>query len=199
MDGFKEKILGDIKETEMFDDIELSDIPKLDLYMDQVITLFETELKGLKRVDEDKILTKTMINNYTKDKLLMPGKNKKYSRNHIIMMILIYNLKQILSINDIKTLLNRIVKNSEDSKANTENIERLYENFLHIKKIESSEFQMELSRKLDLILEDASSEYKDEENYEKLLLTVLVLINSANIQKRLAEKLIDKYFKYETF
>lgn len=198
MDDFKEKILGDMNEMKMYDDIELSDIPKLDLYMDQVITLFETELKGLKRGKEDKILTKTMINNYTKDKLLMPGKNKKYSRNHIIMMTLIYNLKQILSINDIKALLNRIVKDSEADKMSTENMERLYESFLHIKKIESSEFEREINRKLDLILEDTSREYADEENYEKLLLTVLVLINSANIQKRLAEKLIDKYFKCET-
>ena len=58
--------------------IELEEMPELDLYMDQVIQLFENKLSSLKRNDEEKILTKTMINNYAKGKLLLPIKNKKY-------------------------------------------------------------------------------------------------------------------------
>ena len=55
----------------------LEEIPSIDLYMDQVIQLFENKFSELKRNDEDKILTKTMINNYAKGKLLFPIKNKK--------------------------------------------------------------------------------------------------------------------------
>ena len=62
------------------DTINLNEIPDLDLYMDQVITLFENKLSNGKRFDDDKLLTKTMINNYAKDKLLQPITNKKYSR-----------------------------------------------------------------------------------------------------------------------
>ena len=82
--------------------IELNEMPELDLYMDQVIQLFENKLGELKRNDEEKILTKTMINNYAKGKLLLPIKNKKYSKEHLILMSLIYNLKGALSISDIK-------------------------------------------------------------------------------------------------
>ena len=82
--------------------------------MDQVIQLFESKLSNQKRNDEEKILTKTMINNYAKGKLLLPIKNKKYSKEHIILMSLIYNLKGALSINDIKLSLDKIISKSED-------------------------------------------------------------------------------------
>ena len=83
--------------------IELDEFPELDLYMDQVIQLFENTMSPLKRNEEEKILTKTMINNYAKGKLLFPINNKKYSKEHLILMAFIYNLKGTLSINDIKS------------------------------------------------------------------------------------------------
>lgn len=47
------------------------DIPNIDLYMDQVTTFMDEHLAGTKRRDEDKILTKTMINNYSKNKFAL--------------------------------------------------------------------------------------------------------------------------------
>lgn len=87
------------------DYIQPDDIPAIDLYMDQVTTFMEKHLEQTKRNPEDKILTKTMINNYTKNDLLPPPVKKKYSSEHILMLILIYYFKNILSISDIKTLL----------------------------------------------------------------------------------------------
>ena len=66
------------------------DIPKLDLYIDQVIQLFENKYDSTKRSPDDKILTKTMINNYSKDKLFFPLKNKKYSPKHVMLINMIY-------------------------------------------------------------------------------------------------------------
>jgi hypothetical protein len=197
VENIKEEILKCIEELNLREEIELNDIPNLDLYMDQVITLFENGLKSSKRGEDYKLLTKTMINNYTKDKILMPTKNKKYSRNHIIMMILLYNLKQSLSINDIKILLSRMVKGFEGSKEKSIELTKLYEDFLHIKQLEVDDFKNEVSRKLELILlntSDFSEDKVDHIEYEKLFLMVITLINGANIQRRLAEKLIDEYF-----
>ncbi len=74
--------LNDLLESLNLDNnINLEDIPELDLYMDQVIQLFENKLGGNKRFEEDKILTKTMINNYAKGKLLMDIKIKSIVRN----------------------------------------------------------------------------------------------------------------------
>ncbi|AYD40544.1 DUF1836 domain-containing protein [Clostridium fermenticellae] len=192
MGDIKKNVLESIEELNLNQEIELSDIPKLDLYMDQVITLFETSLSGTKRSEEDKLLTKTMINNYTKDKILMPIKNKKYSRNHIIMMIFLYNLKQILSINDIKLLLNKIVVNSKEEE--NMKLDSLYQVFLNIKKADEVSLKEEIENKVNSILKE-SEKLDRSDDYEKLLLVVLTLINNANMQRRTAEKIIDKYFK----
>lgn len=197
MKNIKEEILKSIDELNLREEIKLDDIPNLDLYMDQVITLFENGLRSSKRFENDKLLTKTMINNYTKDKILMPTKNKKYSKNHIIMMIFLYNLKQSLSINDIKVLLSRMVKSFEGSNKKSIELAKLYEDFLHIKQVEVDDFKDEVSKKLELILlstSDFSEEKVNSIEYEKLFLMVITLINSANIQRQLAEKLIDEYF-----
>lgn len=195
MDNLNDELINTISELNLQEDILLSDIPNLDLYMDQVITLFENDLKGSKRSEQDKILTKTMINNYSKDKILIPIKNKKYSKDHIIMMILIYNLKQSLSINDIKILMNKIVKSFGRDNEESIELEKLYEGFLSIKKCNTDKFQQELEKKINFIDEKTDFIFEDQHEYEKLLLIVLSLINSANTQRRMAEKIIDKYFK----
>ena len=89
--------------------VKSEDIPNIDLYMDQVTTFMESRLKSSTRnPGEDKILTKTMINNYAKNDLLPPPVKKKYSKDHVMMLIFIYYYKGILSINDIQTLLKPI-------------------------------------------------------------------------------------------
>ena len=90
--------------------IPLDEIPNIDLYMDQVTTFMEKGLSPTKRYEEDKILTKTMINNYAKNKLLPPPEKKRYSREHLLMLIFIYYFKNILSISDIQTLLGPITE-----------------------------------------------------------------------------------------
>lgn len=90
------------------DYVHSADVPNIDLYMDQVTTFMESQLSSTKRYENDKILTKTMINNYTKNKLLPPPDKKKYSREHMLILIFIYYFKNILSIKDIQTLLNPV-------------------------------------------------------------------------------------------
>ena len=62
-------------------------IPNIDLYMDQVTTFMDEHLVKTKRYPDDKVLTKTMINNYAKNNLLPPPNKKKYSRQHILLLI----------------------------------------------------------------------------------------------------------------
>ena len=83
------------------DYVKSSDIPNIDLYMDQVTSFMEKQLKSTKRNGEDKILTKTMINNYAKNDLLPPPTKKKYSKEHLLVLTFIYYFKNILSMKDI--------------------------------------------------------------------------------------------------
>lgn len=80
--------------------ITSKDIPDLDLYMDQIMTLFDNHLANHKKKEDDKLLTKTMINNYSKAKVITPVKGKKYTKEQIIQMLIIYELKNNLSLNN---------------------------------------------------------------------------------------------------
>ena len=84
------------------DYIKPEDLPNIDLYMDQVTTFMEDQLASTKRHEDDKILTKTMINNYAKNNLLPSPEKKRYSKDHLLMLIFIYYFKNILSITDIQ-------------------------------------------------------------------------------------------------
>ena len=93
-----------------FPHIHTNDIPGIDLYMDQVTTFLQDNLRGLSRDPEgDKFLTKTMINNYVKNKVLFPPVKKKYNRDHIMLLIVIYYMKSFLSIGDIRSVIGPIM------------------------------------------------------------------------------------------
>ena len=84
------------------------ELPNIDLYMDQVVSFIEESLISLfpsKDDNEDKVVTKTMINNYVKHGILTPPINKKYNRTHLARLIVICILKQVYSINDINSLI----------------------------------------------------------------------------------------------
>ncbi len=86
---YNREILDLIRSIQNIDFIKPEDIPNIDLYMDQVTTFMDEHLASSKRFDDDKILTKTMINNYTKNKLIPPPQKKKYSKEHMCLLIYI--------------------------------------------------------------------------------------------------------------
>lgn len=185
----KDEILMLIKNLNVDEKIKLKDIPEIDLYMDQVIQLFEANLGSLKRNEEDKILTKTMINNYAKANLLMSIKNKKYSKEHLILMSLIYDLKGSLSINDIKLLLNNIVKKYENKE--DYDLRALYEIYSEDSIEDRNEFKVSLENKMDRISKGGHGEFE-----EKFLL-VSSIISMSNMYRRMGELLIDEFFAKE--
>ena len=108
---YTSEIIELIRNIQSIDYVPPSDIPEIELYMDQITTFMDEHLKSSKRFEEDKILTKTMINNYTKNALLPPSNKKKYSKEHMILLIFIYYFKNFLSISDIKSILDPISEN----------------------------------------------------------------------------------------
>ncbi|AXY07049.1 MULTISPECIES: DUF1836 domain-containing protein [Bacillus] len=165
--------------------ITLEDIPNVDLYVDQVVQLFENTYTDTTRTDDEKVLTKTMINNYAKGKLFIPIKNKKYSKEHMILISLIYQLKGALSINDIKSSLEHINESllSDDSfELNT-----LYKDYLTLTENNVESFKQDVNNRVSEVSEISSLEDPKLEKF--LLLTSFV--SMSNMYRRLAEKLID--------
>ena len=96
--------------------IDSGDLPNIDLYMDQVTTFMDSRMKPTTRHPEtDKILTKTMINNYAKNDLLPPPVKKKYSKEHMLVLIFIYYFKNVMSINDIQEILRPLTERYFDT------------------------------------------------------------------------------------
>lgn len=106
----EERLEGLFQHLDSPDHIKVEDIPQIDLYMDQVTTFMEKHLGELKRYPEDKVLTKTMINNYAKNNLLPSPVRKKYTQDHILLLVFIYYFKNLLNFNDIETILSYITE-----------------------------------------------------------------------------------------
>ena len=154
------------------------DIPDLDLYMDQIMTLFETHLANNKKNEADKLLTKTMINNYSKAKVITPVKGKKYTKEQIIQMLIIYQLKNNLSIQEIKELLTPIYESDTD-------LSLLYDHFIDIKQVMSHQLQ----KLIQQILEDFNLQI---ENQEDFFLLVASLSSLSHSLTNIAEALINE-------
>lgn len=136
------------KKLQTMDYVRPESLPNIDLYMDQVTTFMDRQLVSTKRNEDDKILTKTMINNYAKNNLLPPPKKKKYSKDHVLTLLFIYYFKSILSISDIQSILNPITDKYFES-----------ENDLSLQDIYNEVFGLE-HEEMQHVLKDIAKKYK---------------------------------------
>jgi len=164
--------------------VEYDKIPEIDLYMDQLTTFTEDKLKSYKRKEDDKILTKTMINNYSKEKLLPPSAKKKYSKTHIALMLMIYHMKNNLALNDIAALTSYISNKAETDETSHEDI---YKMFTGIQQQVTEQQEQYFANIAEL-----------NNSNDITLSAILHLILDANFKKRAAEKLIDTLLETKT-
>lgn len=173
--------------------IKPGDVPNINLYMDQVTTFMDEHLRDSKRHDDDKILTKTMINNYAKNDLLPSPVKKKYSKDHIYILAFIYYFKSILSIGDIQKLLNPLSENFFQNEK-MPNLDYIYKEVYNMCKSQISDLSKDIFRKAKRT-SDAFNDVKDDEEKEFLQLFSLVSVLSFDVymKKNIIENLIDDY------
>lgn len=176
------------------DYIEPDEIPSIELYMDQVTTFMDEHLKTCKRFDSDKILTKTMINNYAKNDLLPPPVKKKYSKDHMLLLIFIYYLKNIMSISDIQKLLNPISDAYFQDNGEIPLTEIYTEIMHHLKEEQTGLFQYVKNefRASEKLFSETSADLSEEER-EKLrhFTFICVLAFDIYLKKLMIETLLD--------
>lgn len=167
------------------------DIPNIDLYMDQVTTFMDKHLKSSKRYSEDKLLTKTMINNYTKNELLPPPNKKKYTKEHMFLLIFIYYFKNILSINDIQSIFNPLTERYYGDKSKIK-LEDIYEEIFRLEKEQTDALTKDMIRKMTKAKE-SFSEVTDEEDRDFLTTFAFIsmLCFDVYMRKHMIEKMID--------
>jgi hypothetical protein len=175
------------------DAIPLGDMPNIDLYMDQLTTFMSERLKRTTRhPDVDKVLTKTMINNYAKNDLLPPPVRKKYSKDHLILLIFIYYYKSILSINDIQTLISPLKERFHVSDDEL-NLSKIYNTAFDLQNEELEPLIEDLKKKYDRSLETFEDMGLDEEEKKRMQMFSFVSLLSYDVyvKKLLIEKILD--------
>ncbi|MFC4558720.1 DUF1836 domain-containing protein [Virgibacillus kekensis] len=178
-----------IEEMNLEASLSLGEIPDLNLYMDQVIQLFEKKFSGTKRTDDEKVLTKTMINNYAKGKLFFPIKNKKYSKDHLMLISMIYQMKGALSINDVKMTLEQLNSRMIDGDFD---LSRLYSSQLHLTELNRERFKESVQGHGEEVSKEVSKLNDQDEEYLEQLLMVAAMSEMSNFYRRAAERIVDE-------
>ena len=169
--------------------IKPGDVPNIDLYMDQVTTFMDEHLSDVKRYEDDKILTKTMINNYTKNDLLPPPVKKKYSKEHIYVLTFIYYLKNILSISDIQKLLNPLT-DKFFNKEELPDLEYIYSEIYNMEKAQIASLSKDVVERTQ-VAKEAFLDVENEEDKDFLQLFSLVGLLSFDVYMK--KNIIRKY------
>lgn len=173
--------------------IKPGDVPNINLYMDQLTTFMDEHLSDSKRHAEDKILTKTMINNYTKNNLLPAPVKKKYSKDHLYVLAFIYYFKTLLSISDIQTLLNPLTDQFFGAKG-TPDLDGIYKEVYNLCKAEVSGLSKDIIEKAKLSGGSFESVTDpDEKDFLQLFSLVCLLSFDVYMKKNIIENLIDDF------
>ena len=169
-------------------ELRSNDIPSIDLYVDQILNLLsERVAQGSDRFT-DKQLTKTMINNYSKEGLITPVKGKKYNKEQILQMLTIYTLKGTLSIGEIKRILDGAYASEGFDAAS---LVALYDRHLDIKE-ENREYALET---LAEIIERNDLDIDNDIDY---ISTVCALTSFSAHLRNMAQAMIDARFPEQT-
>lgn len=174
------------------DYIRPDDIPDIELYMDQVTTFMDSRLKNAARNPEvDKILTKTMINNYAKNNLLPPPVKKKYTKEHVLTLIFIYYFKNILSISDLQRILNPITEKHFASDSDL-GLEDIYSEVFSLEHDEVSHLAKDITRIFNVSFDTFADAPEDEKEFLHTFSFICMLSFDVFVKKMMIEKIIDE-------
>lgn len=186
----KDKLNSILESIARIDYIKPDEIPNIDLYMDQLTTFMESHLVSTKRYPDDKILTKTMINNYAKNNLLPSPNKKKYSKEHVLLLIFIYYFKNILSIKDIERLFYPISQKNFNSDGEI-SLTDIYEEVCSLEKSRIDSLAKDIARKYTISTETFENAPEQDKEYLQLFSFICSLSFDVYVKKQIIEKLVD--------
>lgn len=189
----EESIIDILKKLNEIDYIDPDEIPNIDLYMDQVTTFMDEHLAACRRTDDDKIMTKTMINNYTKNDFLPPPVKKKYSKEHMYLLIFLYYFKNVLSINDIQKIFKPLTEMFYNNKSEHVSMEEIYRAIFRMERIQTDNLTKDILRRYKAS-QNLFPEVTDEAEADFLsrFAVICLLSFDAYMKKQIVERLIDE-------
>ena len=110
----RDNILTGLKELKL---PRYKDLPDFGIYSEQLVEIVNKALEAM--FDKDNKLTKSMVNNYVKHKIMPSPIKKRYFRNHIVYCIVITVFKNNLSMTEIDGgILHELKKSSIEESYN---------------------------------------------------------------------------------
>ena len=188
---YKDMIRTILESLSQVDYIKPEAIPSIPLYMDQVTTFMEEQLQSVRRHPDDKIMTKTMINNYAKNNLIPPPEKKKYSREHILLLIFVYYLKNILSIGDIQTLLHPITEKYFNNKEGL-SLPEVYEEVFSLEKDQIDHMVKDIVRSYQIADTTFSDAPEEDREFLNQFSFIAMLSFDVYLKKQIIERMIDQ-------
>ena len=186
----KNMISSILESISRVDYIKPESLPNIDLYIDPVTTFMEEQLASTKRYPDDKILTKTMINNYAKNRLLPSPEKKRYSKEHMLMLVFIYYFKNILSINDIQTLLGPITEKYFKSDSDKD-LTYIYNEVFGMEKSQIEYLKKDLLKRYNVAQTTFEDADPQDQEFLKAFSFICLLSFDVYIKKMIIENLID--------
>ncbi|MCC8126286.1 MAG: DUF1836 domain-containing protein [Clostridiales bacterium] len=183
-----EEMLGNLSQLHH---IKIERLPDIGLYMDQVTSLMEDLLKKTKRYPEDKVLTKTMINNYAKNNLLPAPDKKKYSREHLLMMLFIYYYKSLLSFRDIEQLFKPLTQKHFHTD-NDIQLTRIYEEVFALADDQTERLKKDVREKFKIAENTFTDAQPEDQQYLQLFSLIGELSFDVYMKTKMVEYLIDQ-------
>ena len=172
MDSINKSLENWLNDLNNFSFKSFEQLPDLELYMDQVVTFLDKQLYIFQTSTMDRQITPSMINNYVKGEVLPAPENKKYSKEHLALIEEICTLKQVLSIAEVKQILDKSY--ADENKNDT---------FNHFNELNSEKTSLVVSEAFKMLNKVEENDYQE---LNKIALEFSVTANCyINIAKRI--------------
>ena len=167
-------------------------VPEIDLYIDQMVSCLNSELSLYAKNGEGPI-TKGIVSNYTKHKMIPGPEGKRYTKDHCIFMLLVYYLKGCFSMDQVQRLMKPILSNYDSAWDDNVDMQAYYKEILAAVRKSEEDFSEQLQERI-LANKKFLANRGSDDDISELILLITMLIMRSNEERYMAEKLLDEYF-----
>lgn len=169
------------------------EMPEVELYMDQVVSLLNKELAVYKEKEQD-VFTKSMVSNYVKHKVLPKPENKKYNKEHMVILNMIFQLKSIFQMDEMKILFKSFVENHESILEEQYDMEGLYDSLLRSRDKEILQMTNHIHEDIEYVKAVMEEMGTSDDDAHEIMGVILILAIQSNAYRLMARKLLNEYF-----
>jgi len=173
--------------------IAADDFPEMEIYMDQVETFLNRALSIYRNSEKDKVITKTMIGNYVKHNMLPRPVNKKYSKDHLILLTLIFSLKGTFQMEEIEKIVKPLIDNYNSEFDEKIDLNALYEGILEVQAAELEALAESVGRMIEESKYQLRETELSDDDMLELFMLIVNLAMKADAHKFLAHQLLREY------